>query len=44
LGFPPPSHRYLSQGVPARNDEPPGSQAVPAVFGEVLRKKHATGA
>ena len=41
LGFPPPSHAYLNQQVPPRNEELTFSQAGLTDFGEVLRKKHA---
>ena len=41
MGFPPPSHCHLNQGVPTRNQEQPESQAPSAVSWKVLRKNHA---
>ena len=42
MGFPPPSHAHLNQGVPTRNEELPRPQLRPDDSRNVLRKKHAS--
>src|SRR3954470_6211126 len=42
-GVPPPSQNQISQRAPSSNQEAACSQALRALFEELLRKKHANG-